>query len=90
MARKKVKPIIADRISIVTPPPYVPDQSIRIHVHRGPPTAVPMRAIVQSLDEASITISFGGGKEETLQLRSNGVALDSTLTKPKKSSSKRP
>jgi len=82
--RKKIRKVIPDLISIITPPPYVEGQSIKIGVRRGRLYPVPMAAVVTDVGESSISLAFGGGKTETLQLRPDGTAPESELSKPEK------
>ena len=82
--RKKIKKVVPDLISIVTPPPYVEGQSIKIGVRRGRLYPMPMTAVVTSVDESAISLAFGGGKTETLELRPDGTAPESELSKPEK------
>jgi len=84
MARRRVKQIISNTVSIITPPPYSMGQPIKIGVRRGVLYPTAMTAVVTYLDKASISFTFGGGKEESLQLRADGTAIESELSKPEK------
>jgi len=81
MARKKVKQIIKSVLTVLTPPPYVAGQSIKIQLKRGYLSPVPMMAHVLSITDLDMSIIFGGGKQEKVSLREDGVALNTELTK---------
>ena len=84
---KKVRHVIPNTISVLTPPPYAEGQSVKVAVKRGSLHAVPMLGQVASVDESSVKVVFGGGKEETLALNPDGSAVTSELSKPEKKKS---
>lgn len=84
-ARKQVKRTISDSVTILTPPPYVVGQRIRIEVHRGPLTGTPMMATVTEVTVVTVSFVYGGGKTETVQVRADGTPVEkSVIEKVKK------